>query len=119
MGSFFPEGRTRQRAFESVMNRWAQNDPYAAGSWLEFGAGRFQRCGGQMYTQRIAESDPAAAVQWVQTINDTDMRNNRLESLRQLAEGRCKCSYRLDRRFGVAGKNENAASCRSVSLRYV
>ena len=34
-----------------------------------------------MYTQRIAETDPAAAVQWVQTISDTDMRNSRLESL--------------------------------------
>ena len=64
------------------MNRWAQNDPYAAGSWLgTLAPGDSRDAAVNMYTQRIAETDPAAAVQWVQTISDTDMRNSRLESL--------------------------------------
>jgi len=64
------------------MNRWAQNDPYAAGSWLgTLPAGDSRDGAVNAYTQRIAESDPAAAVQWVQTIGNNDLRNSRLESL--------------------------------------
>ena len=30
----FRKAKSRERAFESLMNRWSQNDPYAAGAWL-------------------------------------------------------------------------------------
>jgi hypothetical protein len=64
------------------MNRWAQNDPYAAGSWLgTLPAGDSRDAAVNAYTGRIMGSDPAAAVQWAQTISDQSMRNGRLESL--------------------------------------
>ena len=82
MGGIFSGRKTRQRAFESVMNRWAQNDPYAAGSWLgTLPAGDSRDAAVNAYTRRIAGSDPPPRCNGRKRSAMKDMRNSQLESL--------------------------------------
>ncbi len=64
------------------MNRWSQNDPYAAGAWLgTVPPGESRDAAVNAFARRIVSSDPAAAVQWAQTVANKGMRNSQLETI--------------------------------------
>ena len=61
----------RQRASETLINRWAQSDPYAAGAWLRTLPPGDSRDGTVIsFTRHISGSDPQAAIQWAETIGN-------------------------------------------------
>ncbi len=77
-----PEGASRERAFENLVNRWSQNDPYATGAWLgTLPAGQSRDTAVAAYTRRVASTDPLTAAQWAETIGNDSMRNSQIESI--------------------------------------
>jgi hypothetical protein len=76
------EGPVRQRAAESLINRWGQTDPYRAAAWLGTlpqGASRDSTV--VAFSRQISANDPQSAVEWAQTIGNDATRNSQLESI--------------------------------------
>lgn len=72
-----PKGDNRTAALSSAVGQWATQDPSAAGNWINthVSAGpEGDRIIGS-YAHRVADSDPAAAITWAQSISDEGARS--------------------------------------------
>lgn len=91
----------REKGAVAAMNRWAENDPQAAGNWLVQNRQHpaYDRMAGQ-YALAIAEEYPQAAREWAQSLAD--------ENARMRAELANARSYL--RKHGEAGKQSLLAA---------
>lgn len=91
----------RANGAAAAMNRWAENDPHAAGNWLVQNRQHpaYDRMAGQ-YAQAIAEEHPQAAREWAQSLAD--------ENARMRAELANAQAYL--RKYGEAGKQSLVAA---------
>ena len=66
-------------SFSKVIDAWAKQDPYAAGTWLGQNAAHPQYdTMATQYAQMVAGVDPKNALAWAQTVGDTDARSQSL-----------------------------------------
>ena len=76
------EGKMRQQAFESLVNRWTESDPSAAGSWLgTLPPGTSRDAAVSAYARRIVSSEPQTAAVWAESIENPNVREAQLSSI--------------------------------------
>ena len=61
---------------------WANDDPTAAGQWLQtLPAGASREAAVETYVNNLAYSSPDLAAPWVETLTNDTLRNNQIENI--------------------------------------
>ena len=79
------EGAVKERAMAAVVSIWADDDPNAAGEWLNtFPVEESLDRAVNAFARRMVDSDPETAVAWAETIVDPEIRAHSLTRLARL-----------------------------------
>lgn len=66
---------SRMRALDAVLNQWNLTDPNGAAQWLGAREKGWERDNlTREFAKKIADQDPASAMKWASSIEDTDLR---------------------------------------------
>jgi hypothetical protein len=76
----FPEGERRESAVDVVVRQWAENDPNAAGAWLQrLPEGDTRTAALSSFIETVSINDPEIALTWANSIQDQDTRMAQFE----------------------------------------
>jgi hypothetical protein len=76
----FPECEMREKASETLMSRWAREDPKAAATWLAgLGQGQTYQAAVVKYVESAATLEPELAWELARTIQDGKKQNDAME----------------------------------------
>jgi len=78
----FGEGKLREDTSRNLMSAWANDDPTAAGQWLQtLPAGASREAALETYVSTLAYSSPELAAPLAETITVENLRNNQIENV--------------------------------------
>lgn len=77
----FPAGRLRETAVENLVNLWADKAIEGPAEWLGQLEGETHDSAAAAYAGKLAASSPSTAAQWVESIENQDLRDREMERL--------------------------------------